>query len=88
MWLNFRGPVGAKTESALVGRGGWAHADCARPCWKDLPQATSEINPSAYAEGPEVKSQRSSWTRHLGEASEDQRLVVKPDGPFLTSGEY
>ena len=44
---------------------------------------TSDLNPPAHAARPELKFQRSTWTRYLREASEDKRPIVKSDVRFL-----
>lgn len=81
MWLNSRGSVRAKIESAL-GRGRWPHTDWARPCWRDWPRVTSDMSPLPHVARPELKSQRSSWTRHF-RGGQWGPEPVKPNAPFV-----
>lgn len=54
-----------------------------RPAKSDL-----RYEPFSTSERIKVKSQRSSWTRQLREAGEDQRLVITSNVLPLNAGEY
>lgn len=51
----------ARQSQHCEGGLGWPHTAQAWPCWKNW----QVMNPSVHAARPEVKSQRSSCTRHL-----------------------